>query len=222
MKSSTSLYDFTLTGVFPVLFHSDIPEKADLYEQWLKSPEARSTPKGDDRFPAWKWTTYVPTDEEMAAFSNNDVMAAIKNGAKKVVLRGNESYLRAATTGIYVSTEHCRWEGPKGPLTIEFMQKIATLTFAEQSKAIQKLGGTLHVARVPVNNGKSKHIRVRAKFDQWIVRGQMTVNHDIVPSDKLKEIMENAGRLGGLGDYRPSSRKPGVYGQFDAVYKAAK
>ena len=222
MKSGASTYEFTLTGTFPVLFHSDLPTKADLYEEWLKTPESRGTPKGDDRFPAWKWQTYLPDDGEIVAFPNIDVMAAIKNGAKKVTLRGNESYWRAATTGIYVSTEYCRFEGPKGPIKCDLLQKIATKTFAEQSKEVQKLGGTLNVVRVPVNNGKSKHIRVRAKFDQWIVKGQMMVIHDIIPPDKLKEIMELAGRLGGLGDYRPSSRKPGLYGQFEAVYKAAK
>jgi len=222
MKSSATVYDFSLTGTFPVLFHSDIPEKADLYEAWLKSPEARTTPKGDDRHPGWKWQTYVPDDGSLAAFPNTDVMAAIKNGAKKVVLRGNESYLRAATTGIYVSTEYCRWEGPKGPMTVDFMKKIAPSPFAEQAAAVKKIGGTLDVKRLPINNGKSKNIRVRAKFDQWTVVGQMMVIHDIVPEDKLKEIMELAGRLGGLGDYRPSSRKPGLFGQFDAKYKLAK
>lgn len=220
--SNAAQYDFTLTGSTPVIFHSNIVEKADLFEEWLKSDASANTPKGDDRYPAWKWQLYVPTDEDAVAFPNVDVMAAIKNGAKKVTLRGQTTYLRDATTGIHVATEFCRFESPKGPLTVKWMQKVATMTYAEQAQEVKKMGGRLRLDRLPINNGKSKNVRVRAEFPTWTVSGRIMVLHDMVPKDVFSKILENAGRYGGLGDYRPSSKKPGPYGQFTATIKAVK
>lgn len=221
MTGSATQYDFTLTGTMPLIFHSNIVEKADLYEKWLSSEEASGTPKGDDRYPAWKWQLYVPTDEEVVAFPDVDVMAAIKNGARKVVLRGSTTYLRDATTAIYVSTNFCRFEGSKGPLAVKWMQKIATMTYAEQAQEVKKVGGRLRLDRLPINN-KTKMVRVRPEFSQWTVSGRLMVIHDMIPKEKLVEILRNAGRYGGLGDYRPSSRRPGPYGQFEATIKPLK
>lgn len=221
MSTAASQYDFVLTGTTPVIFHSNIVEKADLFEEWLKSDAASGTPKGDDRYPAWKWQLYVPTDDEAAAFPSVDVMAAIKNGARKVVLRGSTTYLREATTGVHVATDFCRFEGPSGPMLVKWMQKIADKTYAEQAQEVKKIGGRLRLDRLPINN-KTKMVRVRAEFPSWKVSGRIMVLHDMIPKDVFVKILDNAGRYGGLGDYRPSSKRPGPYGQFTATIKPAK
>jgi len=76
------------------------------------------------------------------------------------------------------------------------------------------MGFDLFVKRASV--GKAKHIRVRPKFSQWTVTGEvMVLKPDITPVI-LAQLFELAGKAG-LCDWRPAGKTPGPYGQSDAV-----
>jgi hypothetical protein len=93
--------------------------------------------------------------------------------------------------------------------------------FSDHIKECRNLGFDLLVKRASV--GSSKHVRVRPRFDEWQVRGSITVSEPAITQDVLEQLFELAGRYAGLCDWRPSSpKKPGPYGMFTAEVKPVK
>ena len=90
--------------------------------------------------------------------------------------------------------------------------------FDAHLEAVKGMGFDLLVKRAKV--GTSKHIRVRPMFKSWAL-----VTTLVVPDPKesgltrevLQKILDKAGSLCGLGDWRPSSRTPGQFGRFKAT-----
>uniref|UniRef100_UPI003B987325 hypothetical protein n=1 Tax=Klebsiella pneumoniae TaxID=573 RepID=UPI003B987325 len=68
--------------------------------------------------------------------------------------------------------------------------------------------------------GTSKHIRVRPMFEKWAVITTLMVvdpKEYGITQEVLQKILNKAGSLCGLGDWRPSSRTPGQFGRFKAT-----
>ncbi|MEU3042257.1 hypothetical protein ABZ700_15120 [Streptomyces diastaticus] len=61
----------------------------------------------------------------------------------------------------------------------------------------------------------ARTMRCRAKFDRWSVTVQGTLDPNVLDLAELKEIADTAGRLVGVGDWRPR------YGRFTATLLAA-
>ena len=61
-----------------------------------------------------------------------------------------------------------------------------------------------------IKQGKNRIMRCRPIFRQWAVNFEGTTDPSIVDFDVLVDIVERAGRMVGLGDWRPR------YGLFDA------
>ena len=79
------------------------------------------------------------------------------------------------------------------------------------------LGFELFVKRAKI--GKAKHVRVRPMFRNWEAEGTLTVLDEEASGLKhanLQRILDLAGAMVGLGDWRPSSPTPGCYGRFTA------
>jgi hypothetical protein len=66
----------------------------------------------------------------------------------------------------------------------------------------------LYVDMRTVKVGTSKVIRTRPIFNEWEVSFQIYIDTDKLNVEELREILENAGKYVGLGDYRPR------YGRF--------
>jgi hypothetical protein len=99
------------------------------------------------------------------------------------------------------------------------MAKISELldenSFAKHTKAVQGLGFQLFVKRAKI--GQAKHIRVRPRFDTWGASGELIIIDDQITDRVLTDIFDIAGRLKGLGDWRPSApQAPGPFGTFEA------
>jgi hypothetical protein len=58
-------------------------------------------------------------------------------------------------------------------------------------------------------------IRNRPMFDQWHLNFQLLIDTDLIPEKLMQVILEDAGKLVGLGDWRPA--KKGQYGRFTIV-----
>lgn len=68
------------------------------------------------------------------------------------------------------------------------------------------------VSRVPVTVQRNKVMRTRPKFDEgWQVTVNGYYDDSVVGADVLEMALDKAGRLVGLGDWRPS------HGRFEAV-----
>lgn len=208
---------FELQGEMPLLMHWDNIEGADELKEWRSNPKNKNlSVPGDDRSPAFTWTTYLYTDGEYVTMPSDNVMAAVLAGAMQVPpwwKTKKQSCKELSQTAILMPAEHLEFEFGDGlQLNMSQVDALKELPFGQQVKEVEKLGFRLFCKRAKV--GQSKHVRVRPRFDTWRVRGELLVVSDELPLDKLQMIFDYAGRAG-LCDWRPSSpKRPGPYGMF--------
>lgn len=212
-------YQISLEGETPLLLHQDNINFSERVRAWQKENRSLSQ-AGDDRTPAWTWIGSLYHDGKWVGLSSDNIMTMLREGGAKVPTGSkNETYKRQTQSGI-VLEEICP------PLFVGgkrlAMEPIEVLMdeddFDAHLEAVQGMGFDLLVKRAKV--GTSKHIRVRPMFKSWAL-----VTTLVVPDPKesgltrevLQKILDKAGSLCGLGDWRPSSRTPGQFGRFKAT-----
>ena len=72
-----------------------------------------------------------------------------------------------------------------------------------------------HVDMRSVRVGMKRIMRCRPIFDQWSLQFTLEYDREVINVDDIKRILDAAGRMVGLGDYRPR------YGQFEVKEIAA-
>lgn len=70
---------------------------------------------------------------------------------------------------------------------------------------------------IGVKIGTSTVMGTRPFFREWAAELPITYETDLVDEDTVVRIVAAAGRYIGIGDWRPSSPKPGKYGRFAVV-----
>ena len=218
-----SKFRFELIGRSPLLMHADDVEKADELETWRKNPDNKKNSKaGDDRSPPWTWLTYLYVDQHtnMLAIPADNIMVALRHAGSQIVMKKQTTFKAASQSGLLIFDEMCAFEGAHGPVKYPDLLEIRDLPFVEQSRRAKELGFSLFVKRAAV--GQSKHVRVRARFDDWRCAGSIEVIDPVITDDVLKQLFTRAGMYAGLCDWRPSSpMRPGRFGLFDVKLKRA-
>lgn len=64
----------------------------------------------------------------------------------------------------------------------------------------------------PVVIQRARIMRHRARLEEWSVTLSLEIDETIVPVDSVHEILSDAGKRAGLGDFRP--QKGGPFGRF--------
>lgn len=67
----------------------------------------------------------------------------------------------------------------------------------------------------PVVIQRSRIMRHRAKFEQWTLTCDLDIHEDILPPDDVHQMIGDAGKRAGIGDFRP--QKGGPFGRFQIV-----
>lgn len=62
---------------------------------------------------------------------------------------------------------------------------------------------------------KGRVMRHRPRLDAWSISARAFVDESLVPLDLVLEILNHAGRIKGLGDFRP--QKGGPFGRFQVT-----
>lgn len=217
-------YQFTLTGLSPLIVHADKIEAADEVSKWQAAH--KDTPRGDDRYPAWRWLTYVYHDGEHFAFPSANMMRCLIKAGTLKVLKGKKTYKQLVPASVVFDDEFLEFYGPKGKIPIEpFIEAKAKMNgsggedaFDEQKDLAEDHGFAIDMRRVTVQ--QSKHIRCRPFFREWKVVGHLEkISNDISDAD-LAELFNIAGSSVGIGVWRPSSpQSPGPFGRFTAEVK---
>jgi len=73
---------------------------------------------------------------------------------------------------------------------------------------------------VYLDKGKGRKvpdIRVRCEFGDWMVRVPISFDPEILSLDDIADLFVKAGIYCGLGQWRPSSPRPGIHGRFSVV-----
>jgi hypothetical protein len=202
----------------PMLEHADHVEGDDARKEWLLNPEhKRGSVAGDDRYPAWTWITHLYHDNDFLTIPAECLAACAMRGATEVPTgKRGKSFKELSQSAIL-------WPEFHYPLLIrgrtiawpEIEKLLKVEGFAEHKAAVEKLGFSLFVKRVRV--GMSKHVRVRARFDDWSVVCEAHLMNPAISKETLRTILAEAGRLKGLGDWRPGARTPGQFGTFKAI-----
>ena len=212
-------YQIILEGETPLLMHRDNIQFSERVRAWQQENRSLSV-AGDDRTPAWSWIGSLYDDGEYVGLNADNMMTMLREGGAKVPTGAkNETYKRQTQSGI-VLEEICP------PLLVNGkrleMAPISALldedVFAAHVEAVQEMGFDLLVKRAKV--GTSKHIRVRPMFEKWAVITSLMVvdpKESGITREVLQKILNKAGSLCGLGDWRPSSRTPGQFGRFKAT-----
>jgi hypothetical protein len=212
-------YEFTLTGTTPLLMHADDVEAADRLKSWRTDPKNKSVSvPGDDRSPPWTWQTYLYTDGTYLTMPQECLMAALRSAGSKIAAKGKSTFKALSQSGLLIGADHCELTNNGKRVRLADVAKLWDEPYNEQLAVVRRMGFDLMSKRARV--GKAKHVRVRAKFDAWQVRGTVMVSEPAITVDVLKQLFELAGRFSGLGDWRPSApEKPGPFGMFSAAVK---
>jgi hypothetical protein len=216
------LVNFTLTGKTPLLFHSDDVEASDALSIWRKARDNKEVSRpGDDRTPAWTWITYLYTDGTQIACPADNLSASLRAAGAEIKIKGNKTYKSLSQSGIVIADLMMPVLIGGKPVLNSKLADLETINdFEFHKQRAVELGFTLFVKRAKV--GQSKHVRVRARFEEWSISGQLKVTTPNLPFDVIVEMFEIAGQYKGLMDWRPSSPKtPGPFGCFDAKVKKA-
>jgi hypothetical protein len=213
--------DFTLTGTMPILFHADDVEAADDLSVWRKDDANKNFSKaGDDRSPPWTWATYLYADGGNVAWPSANIMVGLRSAGAQIILKKQTTFKQISQSGILIDSEFCDFYCGGKQLPFATFQNLidGDKTFKQHMELAESLGFRLYVKRAKV--GQSKHVRVRARFDDWTVRGSLEVLAPEIEFPILERMFTIAGRLG-QGDWRPGCKTPGPFGQFTAELKKA-
>lgn len=164
---------------------------------------------GDDRSPAWTWLGYAYHNTRVLGIPADNLMTVLREGGCKVKNTGKETYKKQTQSGILIDQE--QWDlvvnGKPIPVA-QLSGLIGCNDFQKHLDAVEALGFELLVKRAKI--GQAKHVRVRPLFRQWQAVGTLTVlDSELTGLTKnvLELILNQAGALCGLGDWRPARRR---------------
>ena len=218
-------YKVTLTGTSPLLMHRDDISSSEAIKKWQIDPQnAEYSKAGDDRSPAWTWLGYSYHDDKIFGIDSDCLMTCLREGGSKVKTgKKSETYKRQTQSGLmveellsplYLDGKTVPWE--------PFKALNGVMDFDKHLSTAEEYGFELKVKRAKIGSGK--HIRVRPMFRNWqVVTHISVIDVDVsgITQDVLQRILDCAGAMCGLCDWRPSSPKPGQFGRFTALVEPA-
>lgn len=212
--------NFEIKGITSLLMHHDNIEGADRISEWINDPVNKNVSRaGDDRTPAWTWQEYLYTDGEHVCVPAENLMVALREAGKQIKLRGAKTFKAITQTHLLIKQEFIELlVSDERRISMADIDALREEPFKKMQEEVEALGFRLFIKRARV--GTAKHIRVRPRFDEWMLRGSIEVNAPEITLEKLQLLFDLAGRVG-LCDWRPGCKTPGPYGQFTArVWKA--
>ena len=220
-------YRVTLTGLTPLLLHNDNLAFAEKVNAWRRDPGNKEMSRpGDDRSPGWSWLGYTYHDGRYIGVSADNLMTMLRDGGAKVKTgKGPETYKKQTQAGINIHDQQWPILMSGRPIEIKpiwdaLMGVSDPERFFEHLDTVEKAGFELSVRRAKV--GRNKHVRVRPMFTAgWQLIGNLMIADEEtsgLSTDILSRILNQAGSLIGLGDWRPlSPQASGSYGRFEAA-----
>lgn len=211
----------TIIGATPLLMHADSIEWADKMEAWKNDADNKAKSKaGDDRTPPWRWLGCLNFDswtDGIVTIPSEYIMRSIMGGAAQVPTGKKQgTYKALSQSGLLCEQMHWPLLVNGVPIQMRDVTKCQGFkTFAENVQCSEALGFSLFMKRAKI--GQSKHIRVRPRFDNWSISGNILITDEQITPTVLQKILDIAGRTKGLGDWRPGAPTPGPFGMYKAV-----
>lgn len=211
--------NFRLKGVTPLLIHADDVEESDRLMEWRKDPANKNlSVPGDDRSPAWTWQTYLYYDGDHLVWPSHNIMVGLRIAGGQIILKKQKTFKEITQSGMCITSEFCRLLVAGKEVPLAAVKAMASEPFKRQADLAKKFGLQLFMKRAKV--GTAKHVRVRARADDWAIEGVLQVAAPEITWEHLQQLFAIAGK-GGQGDWRPNGKTPGPYGQYEATLKKA-
>ncbi len=214
-------YNWTITGVTSLLMHNNNIEERDMVESLRKKMKGGKA--GDDRSPpeSWKGYLYRSDDTGNVCLPSENLLACLLGAGVKVKVGGKETLKTHSQRVMFDRLDYdLLVDGKSVPGSA--VDEIDG-EFGEHATAARALGFRLHVK--PCTVGTSKHIRVRPQFGNWSASGSFEIEPEdatVLSLSALRDLFTAAGRLVGVGDWRPGApKRPGQYGRFTATVERA-
>ena len=199
---------FKLTGLTPILMHCG--QTADPLNQFARAMKRISGKRGktDDDLaemstlewwaglylskpPSIDGTTVTPADGTKIILPAHVLDSCIREGARKAKLG------KQASAGCIVESDGAfNYEGPKDLMRLSRDPN--------------------HVARHAVKVSTAKVMRTRPTFSDWSVTFSAAIDPTVLEVSQVLDSLVNAGRLVGIGDWRPGAPRGGSFGRFEA------
>jgi hypothetical protein len=211
-------YKITLQGLTPLLVHNDNLTFSEKVVEWRNAPENKEfSVSGDDRTPPWTWIGYLYQDGKHIGINSDNIMTMLREGGAKVLTgKGKETYKKHTQSGIMLDQQQWDILVDGKPISIDPIKAlIGDRDFIRHIDTAEGLGFELLVKRAKI--GRAKHIRVRPMFREWSAVGSLTIiDREIsgITEATLRIILNQAGAICGLCDWRPSSPSSGTFGKF--------
>lgn len=207
-------YQIELVGMTPLLMRKDNRTFGDKIKLWQLAPENKETQvKGDDRAPAWTWIGCLYHDTKFVGLDADNIKTVLKEGGGKVPKKGMATYKKQTQSGIIIDQQQFELYVDNRRIPLDPIKElIGNNNFFDHIKVAEELGFELLVK--PVKIGRSKWIRVRPLFRNWVAKGTVTVlDEEIYAITKpiLESILRQAGALCGVCDWRP------MFGKFSSI-----
>lgn len=207
----------TLRGTRALLMHQDNVEWTEKTKAWQKNPEnKKKSVAGDDRSPAWTWLGSLYHDGKVVTLPSDNIMTMLREGGTGVPVpgaRGSKTFKAQTQSGLVpLDTDWPIYINGESIAVSELLMLEDVDDFDEHVSVVEDHGFSLFVKRAKI--GQSKHIRVRPRFEHWVAMGRLAILDDQITPDVLQSILNIGGQLKGIGDWRPSSKTPGMHGTF--------
>jgi hypothetical protein len=214
-------YEITLIGARGLLMHKDNIIFAEKAKAWRKDPKnKRDSIAGDDRSPAFSWIGYCYDDGKNLVIDSDNLMTMFREGGSKCPTgKKQETFKKLTQSGMLVNEIGWPLLVDGAPIPWSAIKSFENEEdFSKHEELAKSFGFELFIKRAKI--GKAKHVRVRPKFEKWSATGTITVFNQEITLDVLRNILNCAGTLCGICDWRPSSpMAPGPWGTFTSEIK---
>src|SRR6516165_7788001 len=187
-------YAITITGKQPLLMHADDIEWSDQMDKWRLDlglePSSEKSKAGDDRSPAWRWLGNLYHDRTRIAMPLANIMKSLMEGGSMVLVpggKGNKTFKAQTQSGILYDEPY--WpltSSGKEVLVKDLMKLNKQKDFDIHKKVAEDHGFRLLVKRAKI--GTRKHVRVRPEFQNWMIRGTLTITDEQITKKVLQEF----------------------------------
>jgi len=206
--------------------HNDNLNFSEKIKAWQKDPanKANST-AGDDRTPPWTWIGYLYHNGLNLGVASDNIMTMLREGGTKVLTgKGKETFKKQTQSGIMLDQQQFDLIVNDDLISIDGIEAlIGNMDFNEHMAVAEALGFDLLIKRAKI--GRAKHTRVRPMFRKWTLSGSITILDEELSGltkEILTTILNQAGALCGLCDWRPSSPSSGTFGKFQPTIEGIK
>jgi hypothetical protein len=206
----------TFKGITPLIMHSSqTADPTSFFAKELKKISSKRS-KTDEDYEAMSKIEYEASVYRDSKHYPNaglympteNLIACLINAGKKI--KHGRGSMKAAVTGVL-------FDDPNGYALEAGHSLDSPWKTYEEMKADE---GTWFKKIVNVQG--SKIVRTRVRVNDWRFVATCGLETSICDMDMLQELLNIAGRIIGLCDWRPSSGTPGSYGKFQAYAELIK